>query len=93
MQFTFVVPTGNCDPDVGVHATVTGNWPPAVAGAANATCAVVVVVVAATLAGHVMEGPVGIGSGLVGVSDVESPPPQPAMTSNTGKTASRNLMR
>ena len=53
----------------------------------------VVVVVAATLAGQVMVGPVGMGSGLVGVSDEESPPPQAAMTSNTGKTASRNIMR
>jgi hypothetical protein len=33
-----------------------------------------------------------MGSGLVGVSEEESPP-QPAMTSSTGKTASRNLMR
>jgi hypothetical protein len=93
VQLTFVVPTGNCDPEEGVQATVTGNWPPELAGAAYATCAVVVVVVAARLAGQVMAGPVGMGSGRVGVSDEESPPPQPAMTSNTGKTASRNLMR
>jgi hypothetical protein len=92
VQLTLVDPTENCDPEPGVQATVTGSWPPAVAGAGYATCAVVVVVVAATLAGQVMVGPVGMGSGLVGVSEEESPP-QPAMTSSTGKTASRNLMR
>jgi hypothetical protein len=47
---------------------------------------------AATLAGQVMAGPEGIGSGLVGVLGDESPPPQPAITSITGKRASRGVI-
>jgi hypothetical protein len=39
-----------------------------------------------------MVGAEGIGSGLVGVSGEESPPPQPATTSNTGKSASRGVI-
>jgi len=48
--------------------------------------------VAVRFAGHAMVGPEGTGSGLVGVFGDESPPPQPAITSNTGKSASRRVI-
>ena len=51
------MPSGNEEPDGGVHATVTGATPPVTVGDGNMTVAVRPVVRADWLAGHETFGP------------------------------------